>query len=128
METRVWLITILSFAGSGVRLFLENGAWRWMDKGFCWVPIKAGPTLGSQFSGMPVVGCFLPTAILPKMNFFCRFFFFLFFAKSVDQSLLDVYFYLLLSLKLFPQKRSVLLKLHYSITLLRRLDQSKDII
>ena len=48
LETRVWLITILSFTGSGVRLFLENGAWRWMDKGFCWVPIKAGPTLGSH--------------------------------------------------------------------------------
>ena len=31
-ESRVWLIAILSFTESGVRFFLESGAWRWMNK------------------------------------------------------------------------------------------------
>ena len=43
--------------------------------------------------------------------------------KSVDQSLLDSYF----SLKLFSQKKPVLLKLSHLITLLQRLDQSNEI-
>ena len=41
--------------------------------------------------------------------------FFKFLTGSVDQSLLDDYFYLLLSLKLFSQKKSVLLKLPHLI-------------
>ena len=40
-------------------------------------------------------GCFLPTVILPKMDFFCRSFF-KFLTKSANQSLIDRYFYLLL--------------------------------
>ena len=72
-----------------------------------------------------VTGCSLPTAILPKMNFFCRFFKIL--TKSVDQSFLNSYFYLLLSLKLFSRKKSVFLKLPHLITLLPRLDQSNEI-
>ena len=74
---------------------------------------------------LKVAGCFLPTAILPKTNFFRMFFFI--FEKSVDQSLLDDFFYLLLSLKLFSQKKPVLLKLSHLITLVRWLDQSNEI-
>ena len=59
------------------------------------------------------------------MNFFCKFF--LFFNKSVDKSFLDDYFYLLLSLKLFSRKKSVLLKLSHLISLLPRLDQSNEV-
>ena len=68
----------------------------------------------------------LPTAILPKMNFCCRFFF-KFLTKSVGQSLLGGYFYLLLSLKFISQKKSVLLELPHLITLLPRLNQSNEI-
>ena len=73
-----------------------------------------------------VAGCSLPAAIWPKMSFFCRVFF-KFLTKSVDQSFLDGYFFLLLSLKLFSRKKSVLLKLPHLITPLPRLDQSKEI-
>ena len=73
-----------------------------------------------------VAGCSLPTPILPKMNFFGKFFF-KFLTKSVDKSFLDSYFYLLLSLKQFSRKKSVLLKLTHLITLLPRLDQSNEI-
>ena len=62
-----------------------------------------------------VAGCFLTTAILPKMNFFCRAF--LNFWQKVSTS----HFFrclLLFSLKLFSQKKSVLLKLTRLITLL----------
>ena len=64
-----------------------------------------------------VTGCFLPIAILPKMKFFCGFFF----------SFLYGYFYLLLSLKLFSEKKSLSLKLTNLIVLLPRLDQSNEI-
>ena len=50
-----------------------------------------------------------------------------FLTKSVDQSFLNSYFYLLLSLKLFSRKKSVFLKLPHLITLLPRLDQSNEI-
>ena len=50
--------------------------------------------------------------------------FFLFLKKSVNQPLLDGWFYLLLSLKLFSQKKFVLLKLPHLITLLLRLATS----
>ena len=72
-------------------------------------------------------GCSLQTAILPKMNFFGRFFFFHFRQKVSTNHFLDGYFYLLLSLKLFSRKKSVLLKLSHLITLLPRLDQSSKI-
>ena len=62
---------------------------------------------------------------LPKMNFFCKFFLNL--TESVDQSLLDGLLYLLPSLKLFSEKKSVLLKLPHLITLLPRLHQSNEI-
>ena len=54
--------------------------------------------------------------------------FLIFLTKSVDQSLSDGYFYLLLSLKLFLQKKSVLLELPHLITLLPRLYQSNKIL
>ena len=47
--------------------------------------------------------------------------------KSFEQSLLDGYFYLMLLLKLFPQKKSILLKLPHVITFLPRLAQSNEI-
>ena len=53
---------------------------------FCWFSSES--YLRRSFF-TKIVGCFLPTAILPKMNFFCRFF------KnfdSVDQSLLSIAF------------------------------------
>ena len=62
------------------------------------------------------------------MNFLCKFFFFFqFLTKSVDQPLSDGYFYLLLSLKLFSQKKSVLFKLPHLIILLPRLGWSNEI-
>ena len=71
-------------------------------------------------------GCSLQTAILPKMNFFGRFFF-SFSTKSVDKS----FFRWLLLFIAFTQavftKKSVLLKLSHLITLLPRLDQSSKI-
>ena len=63
---------------------------------------------------LKLLGVILPTAILPKMNFFCTLFF-SFLTNCVDQSLLDGYFYLLLSLKLLSQKKPVLLKLPHLI-------------
>ena len=72
-------------------------------------------------------------AVFYQLQFYQRwtsfvvFFFFLVLTKSVDQSLLDGYFHLLLSLKLFSEKKSVLLKLTPLITLLPRLHQSNEI-
>ena len=63
----------------------------------------------------------LPTAILPKMNFCCRFF--LNFWQKVSAN----HFYSLLSLKFISQKKSVLLELPHLITLLPRLNQSNEI-
>ena len=50
-----------------------------------------------------------------------------FLTKSVDQSLLDGYFYLFISLKLISVKKSVLLKQPHLITFLPKLDQFNEI-
>ena len=71
-------------------------------------------------------------AVCYQLQFYQRWasfagFFFKCLTKSVDQWFLDGYFYLLLSLKLFSRKKSVLLKLPHLITPLPRLDESKEI-
>ena len=70
-------------------------------------------------------------AVLYQMQFYQRWTSFAGFVfiltKSVDQSVLEGYFYSLLSLKLFSQNLFVLLKLLHLITPILRLDQSNKI-
>ena len=71
---------------------------------------------------------FLPTAILPKVNFFCKFF--LIFDKKCRPIIFRwILLFVTFTQVVFREKVCVLLKLPHLnlITLLRRLDQSNEI-